>query len=61
MLWRKRLRTTDEDELRERWNQISLEKGDIPAMMIAAFITLFPVVLLVGGVFALVIWGIFLR
>lgn len=41
--------------------QLPLEKGDLPALLLAALLTLLPVVLLVGGVFVLVIWALFLR
>lgn len=39
----------------------SLEKGDLPALLLAAFFTLLPAVLLVGGTFLLCIWLLFLR
>ncbi len=38
-----------------------LEKGDLPAMILAAFLVLLPAVLLVAGGFLAVIWFFFLR
>lgn len=61
MLWRKRYKPESEEKLKEKWERLSLEKGDIPAMIIAALVTLLPAVLLVGGIFTLIIWGLFLR
>lgn len=61
MLWKKRYQQKSEEELKERWNGLHLEKGDLSAMIIAALITLLPVVLLVGGAFSLVLWILFLR
>lgn len=45
----------------EKWDRLSLERGDLPAMLLAALVTLLPAVLLVGALFALTIWALFLR
>lgn len=50
-----------EAELGEKWRELPLEKGDLPAMILAALLVLLPAVLLVGGIFTLVIWLLFLR
>lgn len=50
-----------EENFRRRTAGEKLERGDLPAMMIAALITFLPVMLLVLGVFALFIWLFFLR
>lgn len=39
---------------------LPLEKGDLPALIIAALISLLPAVLFVGGILALAMWLIFL-
>ena len=39
----------------------SLEKGDLPAMVIAALVAFLPALLLILGIFAFVIWLFFLR
>ncbi len=49
-------RNLDDDK-----KDLSLEKGDFTAMIIAAFITLMPALLLVFGLFALVIFLMFGR
>lgn len=49
-------RNLDDDKL-----DINLEKGDFTAMVIAAFITFIPTLLLVFGIFALVIFLLFGR
>lgn len=54
---KKRLNQVDEDKL----NKMDLEKGDIRAMMIAAFITLVPPILIGCAFIYLVLWFIFLR
>ena len=54
---KKRLNQVDEDKL----NKMDLEKGDIRAMMIAAFITLVPPILIGCALIYLVLWFIFLR
>lgn len=61
MLFRKRYKPKSETQLQAHWHKLKLEKGDVPAMLLAALLTLLPVVLLVGGVFFLVIWALFLR
>ncbi len=49
-------RNLDDDK-----KDLNLEKGDFTAMIIAAFITLMPALLLVFGLFALVIFLMFGR
>jgi len=49
-------RNIDDDK-----KDLNLEKGDFTAMIIAAFITLMPALLLVFGLFALVIFLMFGR
>ncbi|HBB29331.1 MAG TPA: hypothetical protein DC000_08805 [Clostridiales bacterium] len=49
-------RNLDDDK-----KDLNLEKGDFTAMIIAAFITLMPALLLVFGLFALVIFLMFRR
>mgnify|MGYP007096548191 CR=1 FL=1 len=50
-----------EADFRRRTAGEHLEKGDLPAMIIAALITFLPVLLLILGVFALIIWLFFFR
>ena len=42
-------------------NPIEFEKGDLAAILIAAFTTIVPVVMLLLGLFYFVLWLIFLR
>ncbi|MCL2124674.1 MAG: hypothetical protein FWH33_01650 [Oscillospiraceae bacterium] len=49
------------DELDERYDKVELEKGDFPAMIIAAFITFFPVLIIAMAVLFGIIWLLFLR
>ena len=51
--FKKRERTDD--------NPIEFEKGDLAAILIAAFTTIVPVVMLLLGIFYFVLWLIFLR
>jgi len=44
------------EELDEHYDNIELEKGDFLAMMIAAFITFIPVLIIVLAVFFGIIW-----
>ncbi|HIS67941.1 MAG TPA: hypothetical protein IAA58_01040 [Candidatus Gallacutalibacter stercoravium] len=46
-----------QDELKDQ----KLEKGDLPAMILAALLVYLPVVLLVGGVLAGIMWLLFAR
>ncbi|MCH4284991.1 MULTISPECIES: hypothetical protein [Bacillota] len=51
----------DNEKFSDKRNKLDVEKGDIPAMMIAAFVTLvIPVILILCVIFAIV-WLIFLR
>ena len=51
----------DNEKFSDKRNKLDVEKGDIPAMMIAAFVTLvIPVILILCLIFAIV-WLIFLR
>jgi len=44
------------EELNEHYDSIELEKGDFPAMLIAAFITFVPVVLIILFVLFGLLW-----
>ncbi len=44
-------RQKSKEELQERFNSIELEKGDLPAMLIAAIITFGPVILIISLVY----------
>lgn len=61
MLWNRRYRPKSAAEHQKQWEKLPLEKGDVPAMLMAALATLLPAVLLVGGLFALALWLLFLR
>lgn len=50
-----------EADFRRRTAGEHLEKGDLSAMIIAALITFLPVLFLILGAFALIIWLFFLR
>ena len=52
-----RLDEVDENKLKD----VELEKGDIPAMIIAAMLTLIPPILIVCAIIYLVVALIFLR
>lgn len=52
-LFKKRERTDD--------TPVEFEKGDLVAILIAAFTTIVPVVMLLLGIFYFVLWLIFLR
>ena len=54
---KKRLNEVDEDKLKD----VELEKGDIPAMIIAAMLTFIPPILIVCAIIYLVVALIFLR
>ena len=47
------------DELREEENKLQLEKGDLPAMIGSAFLTIFPVCVLAVLVICLLVWLFF--
>jgi len=49
------------EELDEYYNNIELEKGDFPAMVIAAIITFLPVLIIVLLIFYGLAWLMFLR
>jgi len=49
------------EELDEHYDKVELEKGDLPAMIIAAFITFLPVLIVAMIVFYGVIWLLFSR
>lgn len=57
---RKKLLENEEENLK-KLEDLEFEKGDVSALIIAALITLLPVVLLVLGIFTFIIWLIFLR
>lgn len=50
-----------EADFRRRTAGEHLEKGDLPAMIIAALVTFLPVLILILGVFAFIIWLFFFR
>ena len=50
-----------EEELDEHYDKIELEKGDFPAMVIAALITFLPVLIIAMAVVFGVIWLFFIR
>ena len=65
-MWRARIgrivnAAKNEEDFRRRTTGERLEKGDLPAMIIAAVLTFLPVLLLVLGAFSLIIWLFFLR
>ena len=49
------------EELDEHYDKIELEKGDFPAMVIAAIITFFPVLIIAMVVFYGILWLFFIR
>ena len=49
------------EELDERYKNIELEKGDFPAMVIAAFITFVPVLIIAMAVIYGLLWIFMLR
>jgi cell division septal protein FtsQ len=61
ILNKNKLTEEEKEELRNKLKENPPEKGDLLAIIIAAFINLLPVFLLVLGMFMLVIWLIFLR
>ena len=49
------------EELDAHFKSIELEKGDLPAMIIAALITFLPVVIIAMAVFYGLLWLLFIR
>ena len=49
-----------EQELNKNINEYGLEKKDLPAMILSAYIVFIPIALIVLGLFALIAW-IFVR
>jgi len=49
------------EELDEHYDKIELEKGDFLAMVIAAFITFIPVLIVILLVFFGIMWLVFVR
>lgn len=49
------------EELDEYYDNLELEKGDIPAMLIAALITFVPVILIIMAVVYGFLWLVFLH
>ena len=45
-----------ERQLKQEIDEFGLEKKDLPAMILSAYIIIIPVVLLVLGIFALAAW-----
>ncbi len=56
--WADRFKKEDRD-LVEASKEEQFEKKDLPAMILAAMITIFPVVLVILALFALIMWFIF--
>jgi len=50
-----------QEELDEHYNNLELEKGDYPAMVIAALLTFLPVLLIAMGIIYGIAWLFFLR
>ena len=60
--FKKRLpKEKSKEELDEHYDKMDLEKSDFPAMLIAAFLTFEPVILIIFIVFYGILWFIFLR
>lgn len=55
------IKPTSAEDAKKRFNGVELEKNDLPAMIIAAFVTFLPALLVVIGVLVLVVYGFFLR
>jgi len=49
------------EELDEHYKNVELEKGDFLAMVIAAFITFLPVLLIAMAAFYGILWLLFIR
>ena len=49
------------EELDEHYQNVELEKGDFLAMVIAAFITFLPVLLIAMAAFYGILWLLFIR
>lgn len=58
--WASKFKKEDK-ELMEKLKDVEFERKDIAALIIAALITIMPVVLLILGIFYLIVWIIFLR
>lgn len=56
--WANKLRKEDQD-LKDAVKKEKLEKNDTFAMVLAALLTIFPVVLAIMAVFTLIMWLIF--
>ena len=50
-----------EEEFEQRMEDVTLEKNDRPAMILAALLVFVPALLLVLGIFGLALWGVFFR
>ena len=50
-----------EEEFEQRMEDVTLEKNDRPAMILAALLVFVPALLLVLGIFGLALWGFFFR
>ncbi|MEG0767955.1 MAG: hypothetical protein RR482_09580 [Clostridia bacterium] len=51
----------DREEAKRRMEEVELEKTDVPAMIIAAFLTIFPALLIIIGILVAVLWFLFMR
>ena len=50
-----------EEEFEQRMEDVTLDKNDRPAMILAALLVFVPALLLVLGIFGLALWGVFFR
>jgi hypothetical protein len=55
----KKMTEEELDEVRQKMKETPLEKNDVLAITIAALITIMPLVLVLLGLFAVIIWLIF--
>ena len=51
----------DDEKFADKRNKLEVEKGDVPAMLIAALVTIVLPIFLILCVIFLIIWLIFLR
>ncbi|MBQ7800944.1 MAG: hypothetical protein IJ375_01310 [Oscillospiraceae bacterium] len=59
--WKEKDELPTMEELIEEEKKLQLEKGDLPAMIGAAFLTIFPVCVLAVGIICLLVWLFFFR
>lgn len=64
MFFKKRSKQASEfdiDEIKAKLKETDFEKGDLTALIIAALVTVIPVMLLIVGIMMGVVWLIFIR